>query len=192
MLQARNENNTLEAADQLKTAKAQAKASLQQFVYLSPNMLQSYQNQIEAAASVAAVNNILEQANTENTQLHQQKQLADSKEQAKTVVNGLTTFSESEKNQLIQQIEQAQTVSAIQAIIEDVQAKEQQNLNQSPAQDNNNSANMVNQADSEQNTMSAPQTGDQISFYPLFILPASAVVIGILILIRFIRKTTKE
>ena len=192
LLQARNENNTLEAADQLKTAKAQAKASLQQFVYLSPNMLQSYQNQIEAAASVAAVNNILEQANTENTQLHQQKQLADSKEQAKTVVNGLTTFSESEKNQLIQQIEQAQTVSAIQAIIEDVQAKEQQNLNQSPAQDNNNSANMVNQADSEQNTMNAPQTGDQISFYPLFILPASAVVIGILILIRFIRKTTKE
>ena len=168
------ENSRLEAAALLVQAKENASVQLRAMSYLASVTLQAYQQQIQTAASPAAVDAIIAKAAAENGAL----ELTAHKTEATGAIHAMAGLTQEEKTQLVQQVEAASTVAQVQELVQSAQTRSQGNAGQTAAQAASGTLGTANTAD-------VPQTGDNQSYLIYLVtIPVSATAAIVLIFVK--------
>ncbi len=171
---AQAENSRLEAAALLVQAKENASVQLRAMSYLASVTLQAYQQQIQTAASPAAVDAIIAKAAAENGAL----ELTAHKTEATGAIHAMAGLTQEEKTQLVQQVEAASTVAQVQELVQSAQTRSQGNAGQTAAQAASGTLGTANTAD-------VPQTGDNQSYLIYLVtIPVSATAAIVLIFVK--------
>lgn len=121
------------AAIELKVDREQAIQSLTQFTYLTQELVDQYVSRINSSLSKDEIQAIVNEASAKNEELkaaHESeqtaKELAKAKEQAVSLINGLT-LSDQEKIEFVNQVNSATTIDEVNTIVTNAQAVSNQN-----------------------------------------------------------------